>query len=111
MEQIQNCRSKVLMNSDVDQLQGWQALLEFPERSNQKTAVLGGYIGHNYREGAARVTFFLDKEKHQECTTRADHLQGISRAGTQVQEGVALKILQTPLARSSTQEAGSRYYR
>jgi serine/threonine protein kinase/RecA/RadA recombinase len=46
---------------DADQLQGWEVLLEFQREQIKKRQYWVRYTRHTYREGASKVTFYLDK--------------------------------------------------
>nr|BBH85387.1 hypothetical protein KTC_01380 [Thermosporothrix sp. COM3] len=45
---------------DVNQLQGWEALLNFQKELIKKRHYSVAYTSHTYRDGSSRVTFFLD---------------------------------------------------
>ncbi len=62
IEQIQSLPIKSADEVNVDQLQGWQAFLEFQNDQIKKRQYWAGYSRHNYREGASRVSFFLNKD-------------------------------------------------
>lgn len=47
---------------DANQLQGWEALLEFQKEQIRKRLYWVGYTSHTYRQGVSRVAFYLDKQ-------------------------------------------------
>ncbi len=60
--QIQEQRIEDPQELDVDQLQGWEALLQFHSEISKKRQYWIRYNKHNYREGNSRVTFYLDTQ-------------------------------------------------
>ncbi len=50
---------------DTDQLQDWQALLQFQSELIKKQQYWVGYTDHDYHEQASQVTFSLDKEDYR----------------------------------------------
>lgn len=62
LEQIRDLPIESPRELDADQLQGWEALLQFQSDLTKKHQYWVGYTSHNYREGASTVTFFLDKD-------------------------------------------------
>ncbi len=62
MAQIQEQRIESPQELDVDQLRGWEALLHFQKELIEKRQYWIGYNKHNYREGNAKVIFYLDQQ-------------------------------------------------
>ena len=68
MQKIQDLPIKSAEELDVDQLQGWQVLLEFESEQIKKRQYWVGYNMHTYSEGASKVIFFLDKDNTRNST-------------------------------------------
>jgi tRNA A-37 threonylcarbamoyl transferase component Bud32 len=62
IEQIQDLPIKSADNLDENQQKGWQDWLDFQSEQIKKRQYWVGYNRHTYREGASKITFFLDKE-------------------------------------------------
>ncbi|QBD82815.1 hypothetical protein EPA93_45380 [Ktedonosporobacter rubrisoli] len=62
MWQIQNLPIESEHELDGDQVEGWAALLQLQNELYQKQQYWLRYTGHDYRSGALRVTFFLDRD-------------------------------------------------
>ena len=62
IEQIQDLPIESPRELDGDQLQGWEALLQFQIDQFKKQQYWARYTRHNYRDGSPKVTFFLDKD-------------------------------------------------
>ncbi len=62
MKQIRDLPIKSDHELDGDQVQGWQDLLQLQEDQYKKLQYWVRYTSHEYRNGASKVTFFLDKD-------------------------------------------------
>ncbi len=63
LAQLQTLPTNETPALDRDQLQGWEEMLRFYKNLYERKQYWIRYTRHDYREGATKVTFYLDKEE------------------------------------------------
>ncbi len=108
IQHIQNLPIESEHELDGDQVEGWAALLQLQNELYQKQQYWVRYTSHDYRNGASKVTFFLDKDGLLDNAMELFSYEELRERTRKTRKGKELHLLFSDLPNREAEKKGRR---